>query len=64
MSVSSASSIYVAHGLRIRHSHDHMYKKDGYFVHPGMASEPLESPEFHDFRNSPASVKWGLDVGQ
>jgi hypothetical protein len=24
-------------------------------VHPGMASEPLEAPEFHDFRNSPPS---------
>ena len=26
------------------------------FVHPGMASEPLEPPEFHDFRNTPPSA--------
>jgi hypothetical protein len=32
-----------------------MYKRDGYFVHPGMASEPLDPPEFHNFRNSPPS---------
>ena len=25
-------------------------------MHPGMASEPLEFPEFHDFRNSPPSA--------
>ena len=35
--------IYIrGHGGGIAHSHDHFFKKDGYFVHPGMASEPLD----------------------